>query len=43
MTGWSRSGSRNNTNPVLDLDSPEHAELVEADVDGPPDGTVVEI
>ncbi|HEX6347672.1 pyrroloquinoline quinone biosynthesis protein PqqB [Umezawaea sp.] len=33
----------NNTNPVLDPDSPEHAELVAAGVEVPPDGTVVEI
>jgi len=33
----------NNTNPVLDPDSPEHAELVAAGVEIPPDGTVVEI
>ena len=33
----------NNTNPVLDPDSPEHAELVAAGVEVPPDGTVVEL
>jgi pyrroloquinoline quinone biosynthesis protein B len=33
----------NNTNPVLNPDSPEHAELVEAGIEVPFDGTVVEI
>ncbi|MCS7479889.1 pyrroloquinoline quinone biosynthesis protein PqqB [Umezawaea endophytica] len=33
----------NNTNPVLDPGSAEHAELVAAGVEVPPDGTVVEV
>ncbi|MGW0520650.1 pyrroloquinoline quinone biosynthesis protein PqqB [Crossiella sp. NPDC003009] len=33
----------NNTNPVLDPDSPEHAEVLAAGVSAPPDGTEFEL